>query len=65
LADDESTRDSRNGKDEERNYMKNIYTDRRGAIETLLADSKYKLIAEVIKDGRLIAGLFTLEEEKR
>jgi hypothetical protein len=45
--------------------VKNIYTDRRGAIETLLADSKYKLIAEVIKDGRLVAGLFTLEEEKR
>jgi hypothetical protein len=45
--------------------VKTVYTDRRGAIETLLADSKYKLIAEVIKDGRLIAGLFKLEEENR
>jgi hypothetical protein len=44
--------------------VKNIYTDRRGAIEALLADSKYKIIAEVFKEGRLIAGLFMLKEEK-
>jgi hypothetical protein len=37
---------------------KEIYTNRQGAIEKLLGDNKFELIAEVWKNDRLIAGLF-------
>ncbi len=38
---------------------KQIYSDRRGQLEALMADSNYNLIAEVWKNDRLIAGLFS------
>lgn len=38
---------------------KPIYSDRRGQLATLMADNNYNLIAEVWKNDRLIAGLFS------
>ncbi|MFD2923889.1 hypothetical protein [Halobacillus naozhouensis] len=41
---------------------KSIYSDKRGVIEKLQSDNKYEIIAEVYKEGRLIAGLFSWKE---
>lgn len=40
-----------------------IYTDRYGAISKLINDENYEMIAEVWKEGRLIAALFEFMED--
>ncbi|MBH9965585.1 hypothetical protein [[Bacillus] enclensis] len=43
-----------------------VYTDLQYEIHKLSCDNRYSLIVEVYKDdGRLIAGLFKLEEDSQ